>query len=127
MIFRIDGCITDGQLIAYDVVCGVASALMNVDEQRRFWRCLTADWGLALIFIGSITGGMELGVASSLKNADGQRRVQEDKNQKKDMRSSLTDDGLAFDISGRTLQHVFLLQRLNSCNVSFASQPRQYI
>ena len=65
-------------------------------------------------------------VASSLKNADGQRRVQKDKNQKKDM-SSLTDDGLAFDISGRTLQHVFLLQRLNSCNVSFASQPRQYI
>ena len=62
---------------------------------------------LVLIFIGSITGGVELGVASSLKNADGQRRVQEDKNQKKDMRSSLTDDGLAFDISGRTLQHVF--------------------
>ena len=80
-----------------------------------------------LIFIGSITGGMELGVASSLKNADGQRRVQEDKNQKKDMRSSLTDDGLAFDISGRTLQHVFFLQRLNSCNVYFASQPRHYI
>ena len=79
-----------------------------------------------MIFIGSITGGMEFGVASSLKNADGQRRVQEDKNQKKDM-SSLTDDGLAFDISGRTLQHVFFLQRLNSCNVSFASQPRQYI
>ena len=78
------------------------------------------------IFIGSITGGMELGVASSLKNADGQRRVQEDKNQKKDM-SSLTDDGLAFDISGRTLQHVFFLQRLNSCNVSFARQARQYI
>ena len=50
---------------------------------------------------------MGFGVASSLKNADGQRRVQEDKNQKKDMRSSLTDDGLAFDISGRTLQHVF--------------------
>ena len=68
-----------------------------------------------------------VGVASSLKNADGQRRVQEDKNQKKDMRSSLTDDGLAFDISGRTLQHVFFLQRLNSCNVSFASQSRQYI
>ena len=81
---------------------------------------------LVLIFIGSITGGMGFGVASSLKNADGQRRVQEDKNQKKDMRSSLTDDGLAFDISGRTLQHVFL-QRLNSCNVSFASQLRQYI
>ena len=79
-----------------------------------------------MIFIGSITGEMEFGVASSLKNADGQRRVQEDKNQKKDM-SSLTDDGLAFDISGRTLQHVFFLQRLNSCNVSFASQPRQYI
>ena len=82
---------------------------------------------LVLTFIGSITGGREFGVASSLKNADGQRRVQEDKNQKKDMRSILTDDGLAFDISGRTLQHVFLLQRLNSCNVSFASQPREYI
>ena len=62
---------------------------------------------LVLIFIGSIIGGMGFGVARSLKNADGQRRVQEDKNQKKDMRSSLTDDGLAFDISGRTLHHEF--------------------
>ena len=65
-----------------------------------------------LIFIGSITGRREFGVASSLKNADGQRRVQEDKNQKKDMRSSLTDDGLAFDISGRTLQLVFFFTKV---------------
>ena len=66
---------------------------------------------LVLIFIGSITGEMEFGVASSLKNADGQRSVQEDKNQKKDM-SSLTDDGLAFDISGRTLQRVFFFTKV---------------
>ena len=27
------------------IVCGVASVLKNGDGQRRFWRCLTADWG----------------------------------------------------------------------------------